>query len=54
MGLIPEIPELRDVLTGDLKGHGRWLVVLLQIAERRRAARMSRRNPTLRCQRGCE
>ena len=26
MGLIPEIPELRDVLTGDLKEHGRWLV----------------------------
>ena len=26
MGLIPEIPELKDVLTGDLKQPGRWLV----------------------------
>lgn len=26
MGVIPEIPELKDVLTGDLKEHGRWLV----------------------------
>jgi hypothetical protein len=23
---MPEIPELKDVLTGDLKQHGRWLV----------------------------
>lgn len=26
MGMIPEIPELKDVLTDDLKQHGRWLV----------------------------
>jgi hypothetical protein len=26
MGMIPEILELKDVLTGDLKQHGRWLV----------------------------
>ena len=35
MGMMPEIPELKDVLIGELKQHGRWLVASVN-------ARMSR------------